>query len=123
MERDDCYEYSLDYIHGEEEGKKIVKRFNFVILFLSAVTIVELTLGFMVAKGSEWWTVTKWTFLALTLVKAGYIVLEFMHLGDERKQLRWIILIPYISFISYLVFICLWESTAMFNIFGLYKHF
>ena len=123
MERDDCYEYSLDHIHGEEEGKKIVSWFNKVIAFLTLVTIIELILGFQVPKTSEHWVYVKFTFLALTVVKAAGIVLEFMHLGDEKKQLRWIILLPYISFICYLIFICLTEATSMFDTKVLFGHF
>jgi len=36
-----------------------------------------------------------------------------MHLGDERKGLRYVILVPYILFILYLMFICLWEGKAV----------
>jgi len=46
----------------------------------------------------------------MTLVKAGYIVMVFMHLGDERKNLRNTILVPYLVFILYLIFICLTEA-------------
>jgi cytochrome c oxidase subunit IV len=46
----------------------------------------------------------------MTLVKAGYIVLSFMHLGDEKKALKYVILVPYIIFIVYLIFILLTES-------------
>jgi len=35
----------------------------------------------------------------------------FMHLGDEKKWLRYVILIPYFIFILYLIFIAIWEST------------
>ncbi len=49
----------------------------------------------------------------MTLVKAGYIVLVFMHLGDEKKSLRNIILIPYFMFVLYLIFIALWEALAI----------
>jgi cytochrome c oxidase subunit 4 len=49
----------------------------------------------------------------LTLLKAGYIVMVFMHLGDERKWLRNVILIPYTLFILYLIFIALWEALAI----------
>ena len=31
-------------------------------------------------------------FIILTLVKAGYIVMVFMHLGDEQKSLKWTII-------------------------------
>ena len=46
----------------------------------------------------------------LTLVKAGYIVAVFMHLGDERRNIRAIILVPYALFILYLLWIAIWES-------------
>ena len=123
MERDDCYEYSLDHIHGEEEGKKIVSWFNKVILILTAITIFELFLGFQVPKTSEHWWMVKLAFLVLTILKAAFIVLEFMHLRDEKMQLRLIILIPYMSFIAYLVYICLNESTSMFYTNVLLGHF
>ncbi len=41
-------------------------------------------------------------FITLTIVKAGFIVLSFMHLGDETKAYKWIILGPYTVFILYL---------------------
>jgi cytochrome c oxidase subunit IV len=49
----------------------------------------------------------------MTLLKAGYIVMTFMHLGDERKGLRAVILVPYFIFMLYLIFILLWEGTAV----------
>jgi cytochrome c oxidase subunit IV len=36
-----------------------------------------------------------------------------MHLGDERKSLKYVILVPYIIFIIYLIFIALKESSAV----------
>ena len=67
----------------------------------------------MIKQGSGAWPFVKWSFIILTLVKGGYIVLQFMHLGDERKAMRYVILIPYFVFILYLIFICLWEGTAV----------
>jgi len=64
------------------------------------------------------WPYVKWTFIILTIVKAAYIVLVFMHLGDERKNFKWVILGPYILFILYLIFICLTESTYWHEVFG-----
>jgi hypothetical protein len=37
----------------------------------------------------------------------------FMHLGDERRYLRNVILIPYFIFVLYLIFIALYEGTAI----------
>lgn len=114
MIRDDIYEYSLDAHHDEEAGKKIRKKIWFVTALLTAVTALEVILGAVIKQGDSWgWFITKWTFVILTLVKAGYIVLTFMHLGDERKGLRYVILVPYILFILYLMFICLWEGKAV----------
>ena len=48
----------------------------------------------------------------MTLLKAGYIVAIFMHLGDEKKSLKSMIIIPYVMFILYLIFIALWEAFA-----------
>ncbi|MBT6030631.1 MAG: cytochrome C oxidase subunit IV family protein, partial [Crocinitomicaceae bacterium] len=50
-------------------------------------------------------------YIILTIVKAAYIVLVFMHLGDEKKNFKWMILGPYILFILYLLFICITESS------------
>ena len=40
-----------------------------------------------------------------------------MHLGDERKNFKWVILAPYILFIMYLIFICLTESSYWHEVF------
>ena len=49
-------------------------------------------------------------FIILTLIKAAYIVMEFMHLGAETKGLRLTILLPAIILIPYLLFIVLTEG-------------
>lgn len=113
MERDDVYEYSLDTHHSEEEGKKVRKKIWFVTLLLTVVTAVEVALGAMVKQGSGAWTTVKILFILLTILKAGYIVLTFMHLGDEKKVLKWIILLPYFIFIVYLMFIAFTEALAV----------
>lgn len=49
-------------------------------------------------------------FIILTLIKGGYIVLIFMHLGFERKTLKWTILLPAFILVPYLLFILLSEA-------------
>lgn len=111
MERDDIIEYSLDAHHSEEEGKKIRGKIWKVTALLTIITVAEVLMGaFIKNNGSTTWEITKWIFICLTILKAAYIVLVFMHLGDERKGLRYVILVPYIIFIIYLIFICLTES-------------
>ncbi len=113
MERDDVIEYSLDTHHSEEQGKKIRKKIWMVTLLLTIVTAVEVALGAMVKQGSDAWFTVKILFILLTLLKAGYIVLTFMHLGDERKVLKWVVLLPYAIFIIYFMFIAFTEGSAV----------
>lgn len=113
-------QYSLDAHHDEEAGKKIRKKIYFVTVLLSVITAVEIAMGIFFKRGEGGWEFVKWSFIIMTLVKAGYIVLVFMHLGDEQKNLKWTILAPYILFICYLLFIALTEGTYIYNMLGTY---
>ncbi|MEO9534186.1 MAG: cytochrome C oxidase subunit IV family protein [Crocinitomicaceae bacterium] len=118
MVRDDIVEYSLDGHHSEEAGKKIRKKIWMVTLILSIVTIIEVAVGGAVPRASvgadSWaWFGIKTLYIVLTVFKAGYIILVFMHLGDERKALRRMVLWPYIVFILYLIFILVTEANAI----------
>jgi cytochrome c oxidase subunit IV len=120
MERDDLnhdHNYSLTANHDEAHGVQIRKTIWKVTGILTAITVIEVFIGAFIkqydATGGDnsLWPFVKIAFIILTVVKAAYIVLVFMHLGDERKNFKWIILGPYILFIIYLIFICLAEST------------
>ncbi|NOQ75118.1 MAG: hypothetical protein GQ574_24100 [Crocinitomix sp.] len=114
MVRDDIIEYSLQGHHSEEDGVKIRKKIWKVTAILSIITILEVAVGAMFPKDSvgEWtWFFIKYGYIILTVIKAGYIVLVFMHLGDEAKGLKYMILVPYIIFILYLIFIVIMEAT------------
>lgn len=114
MERDDLIvndSYALNAHHSEEEGVKIRKKIAFVTVLLTLITAIEVGMGIIFKRAETFtWETIKWTFIIMTLVKAGYIVMVFMHLGDERKNLRNTILVPYLVFILYLIFICLTEA-------------
>jgi|TARA_B110000093_G_C12731091_1_gene310366 cytochrome c oxidase subunit 4 len=114
MERDDLIvndSYSLDAHHSEEAGVKIRKNVYFVTVLLTAITAVEVAMGIIFKRAETYtWEAIKWTFIILTLVKAGYIILSFMHLGDERKTLKYTVLAPYLLFIVYLIFIAFTEG-------------
>lgn len=116
MERDDLIEYSLPKgegkvgLHSEEDGKSIRKKIYKVTVLLTAITVLEVFLGAVIKQDASIWPLVKWSFVVLTLLKAGYIVIVFMHLGDERPWLRYVILVPYFIFILYLIFIALWEA-------------
>lgn len=105
-QRDDIYEYSLDTHHDEEHGRKVRKKIYLVLGLLSAVTIIEVIMG-LILEPSTFLTTS---FIVLTLVKAGYIVYVFMHLGDEKKNVRAAVLFPFIVLIGYLIYIALTEA-------------
>jgi cytochrome c oxidase subunit IV len=116
MERDDLIvndSYSVAANHDEEHGRAIRKKIVWVTILLTIITTVEVGLGIMIKQGTTMWPVVKWSFIVMTLIKAGYIVSVFMHLGDEKKTLRYMILIPYAIFILYLLFIAITESNHL----------
>lgn len=115
MLRDDLIEYSLDAHHSEEEGKVIRKKIARVSLLLLVVTSIEVLLGIWWDSMNLPWALVKVSFIGMTLLKAAYIVLVFMHLKEERTSLKWAILAPYLLFISYLVFILLTEGISLFD--------
>jgi caa(3)-type oxidase subunit IV len=114
MERDDLIvndSYALNAHHSEEEGRKIRSKIWKVTGILTLLTTVEVIMGIYFKRSESFsWTAIKWTFIVLTLVKAAYIVLVFMHLGDERQNLKRVVIAPYVIFIIYLIFIAITEG-------------
>jgi cytochrome c oxidase subunit 4 len=117
MERDDLIvndSYSINARHSEEDGKKIRKKLYMVTAILTILTVFEIFMGvYFKRNGTFTWETIKLLFIVLTLVKAAYIVLIFMHLGDERKNLKYVVLLPYALFILYLIFIGLYEGLSV----------
>jgi len=118
MKRDDIIEYSLHNHHSEEEGVQKRKEIYKVTIILAVITIIEVSMGMILQKAhyldaQSTWDMIKIIYIGLTVVKAAYIVMVFMHLGDERKPLRWLILTPYLFFLFYLLFFILWEAEAV----------
>lgn len=107
MERDDLIvneSYALNAHHSEEAGKKIRKNILKVTVILTVVTIIEVIMGANFQRNDTFtWDMIVTGFIVLTLLKAGYIVSVFMHLGDERKNIQRTILIPYIFFMVYMI--------------------
>ena len=111
MDFDDNYpQYELMSHHTDEEGKKKRRKLWNVFWIMLAITLIELTIGIKAGQMGllneiRMSTVTlKLIFIGFTILKAGYIVLSFMHLGDENRAAKWIILGPYMVFVLYLVY-------------------
>ena len=113
---DDYPQYEFMAHHSEEAGKAKRKKLWKVFWIMLAVTILELVIGSYASKlgllnDDRTSSITlKFIFIGLTLLKAGFIVLSFMHLGDEKKAMKWTILGPYSVFILYLVWLLVQEA-------------
>lgn len=84
------------------DSKKQVGRIWKVFWILLAITVVEVVVG-MFFSASMPRGLVNFFFLALTILKAGYIVSVFMHLGDEVKSFMITVLIPLVLFIWFII--------------------
>jgi cytochrome c oxidase subunit 4 len=90
--------------------KAKIKKLWTVALYLLVITIIEFIIAFTVPH--EYKQLRVWVFVGLTIVKAAYIVGEFMHLRYEVKVLFWSILIPVI-FIVWMLVAFVYEGIKM----------
>jgi cytochrome c oxidase subunit 4 len=79
-----------------------------VALILLLVTTVEFIVAFTLPHGPA----KTFLFVIMTIVKAGYIVGEFMHLRYEVKVLFWAVLIPMI-FVVWMLVAFVYEGTKI----------
>ncbi len=79
--------------------KAKIKKLWTVAGILGAITALEFAVAFTMGHGPLKTAI----FVAMTIVKAAYIVGEFMHLRYEVKILLWSILIPMIFVVWMLV--------------------
>jgi cytochrome c oxidase subunit 4 len=76
-----------------------------VALILGIVTLFEFAVAFKLPHGSAKTAV----FVLMTIIKAAYIVGEFMHLRYEAKLLLWSILIP-MTFVIWMLVAFVYEG-------------
>lgn len=87
-----------------------IKKIWMTTLILAVVTGIEFLLAFTMERG----TLLTSVFVGLTLVKAFYIVAEFMHLKYEVKVLIWSIVLPML-FVVWLIAALLAEGKHIFD--------
>ena len=85
-----------------------IKKLWRVALILGIVTGIEFVIAFTLPHGAA----KTFLFVILTIVKAGYIVGEFMHLRYEVKVLFWAVLIPMI-FVVWMLVAFVYEGMKM----------
>jgi len=92
-------------------NKEKIRKLWKIAGILGLVTGIEFLIAFTVGPGPLKVSV----FVGLTIVKAFYIVSEFMHLGHEEKSLIWSILLPLI-FVVWLIIALLVQGDAIFMV-------
>lgn len=90
---------------NEDKVKKIWKTAGILL----AITVVEFIMAFTMDRG----LILYFLFIALTIWKAKYIMMEFMHLGEEAKPLFYAIIVPLI-FLVWLVIALMKEGSEIF---------
>ena len=109
-----AHAHKLEIFRGLVKFKSNTQKIWGVLVFLTIVTGVEVALGIykpesLLVKflGMK---ILNWIFIILTLVKAYYITWDFMHMRDETKALRRMVVWTAIFLILYLIFILLQEG-------------
>ncbi|WP_298761481.1 cytochrome C oxidase subunit IV family protein [uncultured Psychroserpens sp.] len=109
-----AHAHKLEILRGLIKFKSNTQKIWGVLILLSIITAVEVVLGIYKPE----WAMGKvigmkllnWIFIILTIVKAYYITWDFMHMRDETKALRRMVVWTAVFLICYLVFILLQEG-------------
>jgi len=116
-----AHEHKLAIFQGLVKFKSNTQKIWGVLIFLTIVTAIEVVLGIykpesLMAKflGMK---ILNWIFIILTLVKAYYITWDFMHMRDETKGLRRMVVWTAVFLIIYLMFILLQEGGYVFDVY------
>jgi cytochrome c oxidase subunit IV len=93
-------------------NKEKIRQIWKVFFILLVITVLEFIVAFTISH--EYATLRVFIFVMMTIVKAAYIVGEFMHLKHEAKVLIWSILIPMV-FVVWMLVAFVYEGMAIFN--------
>ena len=116
-----AHEHKLEIFRGILKFKSNTQKIWGVLIFLTIVTAIEVVLG--IYKPEALMTkvlgmkALNWIFIILTIVKAYYITWDFMHMRDETKGLRRMVVWTAIFLILYLIFILLQEGGYVFRVY------
>ena len=137
-----AHEHKLEIFRGLWKFKSNTRKIWGVLAFLTFVTAIEVVLGiykpdFLMhtwidpIEGGFFATLTNIVlspfvymkplnliFIVLTIVKAYYITWDFMHMRDETKALRRMVVWTGVFLICYLIFILLQEGGYVFEVYN-----
>lgn len=113
--------HKLEILRGLIKFKSNTQKIWGVLILLSIITGIEVVLGIY---KPEWgrtvflgMKILNWIFIILTIVKAYYITWDFMHMRDETRALRRMVVWTAIFLICYLLWILLQEADYIFEIY------
>jgi cytochrome c oxidase subunit IV len=92
-------------------NKEKVRQLVRVAIILGIVTGLEFLVAFTLHSGPLKTSI----FVAMTIIKAFYIVGEFMHLRHEVKMLIWSILLP-MMFVVWLLITLIYEGGSILQV-------
>jgi hypothetical protein len=114
-------EHNLAIFRGLVKFKSNTQKIWGVLIFLTIVTCIEVAFG--IYKPESLMTkflgmkILNWIFIGLTIVKAYYIIWDFMHMRDETKVLRRMVMWTVIFLMLYLLYILLVEGGYVFDVY------
>ena len=113
--------HKLEIFRGFLKFKSNQTKIWGVLIFLSIVTIIEVALGILkpevlIENYFLRMKLINWIFIILTIVKAYYIMWDFMHLRDEVRGLQFSVVVTLMFLIAYLAFILLVEGNYIFDV-------
>ncbi len=117
-----AHAHKLEIFRGLVKFKNITRKIWGVLVLLSIITLVEVALGIYKPENLMGkflgMKILNWIFIILTLVKAYYITWDFMHMRDETKTLRRMVVWTAIFLILYLVYILLEEASYIESVYS-----
>mgnify|MGYP001031194091 FL=1 len=113
--------HKLEIFRGLVKFKSNQSKIWAVLFFLSVVTVIEVALGIvkpevLIVNSFLSLKLINWIFIILTIVKAYYIMWDFMHMRDEVRGLQASVIITLSFLIAYLAFILLVEGNYIFDV-------
>jgi len=113
--------HKLEILRGLVKFKSNTQKIWGVLVLLTIITAVEVVLGISkpdVLMGQVLgMKALNWIFIILTIAKAYYITWDFMHMRDETKSLRRVVVWTAVFLICYLIFILLQEGGYVFDVY------
>ncbi len=97
-------------VHPLPVNKEKVRKLVRIAVILGIITSCEFMLAVTMPRGILLYAI----FVTLTLVKAFYIVSEFMHLRYEVKIMIYAIMVPFF-FVVYFIMMMLTEGSSVLN--------